>query len=51
LITPLELQETNNDRTQASNALQQARLDALTRLLDLYEFYGIPVSEVLQWLY
>ena len=48
LITPLELQETNNDRTQASNALQQARLDALTRLLDLYEFYGIPVSEVLQ---
>jgi outer membrane protein TolC len=48
LITPLELQETSNNRTEASNELQQARLDALTRLLNLYEFYGIPVSEVLQ---
>ena len=47
LITPLETQQALVELLQADTELRQARLSALQALLDLYEFYALPPSEVL----
>ena len=47
LITPLETQQALVELLQADIELRQARFSALQALLDLYEFYALPPSEVL----
>ncbi len=47
LITPLEVQQSLVDLLEEDLELRQARLSALQALLDTYEFYALPPSEVL----
>ncbi len=48
LITPLETQQSLVDLLEEDTELSQARFSALQALLDTYEFYALPPSEVLQ---
>ena len=48
LVTPLEAQRSLVDLLEEDTELSQARFDALQALLDTYEFYALPPSEVLR---
>jgi len=46
LASPLATLQAEVGLSQARLALEQARLNRLSRLLDLYRFYALPLSEV-----